>query len=265
MGCEAGRDDVADVTCGEAPNEDETPRHRVVISRDTWMMEREVTQALWNDVYENRPSFGAECDDCPVDSVNWYEALAFANEVSEAEGYDACYTLTSCTGTIGAGCGGEASCTEGTYRCASVGVAATGGDPQNCEGYRLPTEAEWEFAARAGGATPYAGRGSTTAIGWHDENAEGTTHPICRKERNDYGVCDLSGNVREWTWDWYSATTYPETARVDPTGPTSGTAKSTRGGDWANPEERMRIAARSSDDPAKRDSQVGFRLVRTFP
>ncbi len=129
--------------------------------------------------------------------------------------------------------------------------------------YALPTEAQWEYAARAGSTFTYAGSDTAVDVAWTSENAEGSTHPVCQKERNGWGLCDMSGNVWEWTADGYAA--YPSGAAVDPTGPNEGASRVLRGGSWADDPRLARVAFRTFVDPGFRYRYLGLRLSRTVP
>ena len=224
MGCVAGRDDVAWGCDG-----DESPSRAVTLTRSFWVMEAEVTQARYAAVVGSNPSYfrGANL---PVETVSWDDAVAFADAVSVAQ------RLTPCGS----------------------------GDPYACDGWRLPTEAEWEYAARGGQNFPYAGSSTVDSVAWYFDNSSSTTRAVCTKARNGFGLCDMSGNVFEWSSDWYAA--YPSTASTDPTGPASGSFRVLRGGDWGNYAQIVRVADRFGDTPGGDGGRgLGFRLVRSVP
>ena len=135
--------------------------------------------------------------------------------------------------------------------------------------YRLPTEAEWEYAARAGSTTAFANGGisgmdcsydaNLDAMGWYCYNSGSTTHPVAQKQANAWGLYDMHGNVWEWCSDWYGS--YPAGSVVDPTGPSTGTGRVLRGGGWSNNAQRCRSASRGDLGPSYWYANVGFRLV----
>ncbi|QUW01058.1 formylglycine-generating enzyme family protein [Chloracidobacterium sp. MS 40/45] len=125
--------------------------------------------------------------------------------------------------------------------------------------YRLPTEAEWEYACRAGGSGKYAGNPDATA--WYFDNAGGRTHPVGRKEPNAFGLYDMHGNVREWCQDWYDDLYYKKTPGEDPTGPTNGTWRAIRGGSYFANAAACRSAVRYKLDPELKLDSVGFRVA----
>ena len=129
--------------------------------------------------------------------------------------------------------------------------------------YRLPTEAEWEYATRAGTRTAYS-FGNTSrrleAHGWYKDNAGDTTHPVGSKRPNAWGLYDLHGNVWEWVVDWYGD--YPSGRVTDPRGPSSGTRRVIRGGGWRYEARDCRSGSRAIGAPDSRSASVGFRLVR---
>lgn len=236
-------------------------QHDVTISTSFILETHEVTQMDWRARFGNNPSMSPGCDDCPVDSVSWWDALAYANARSAVDGQAECYTLTGCTGSPGDG-----------LVCTGVTVNATAGNPLACEGYRLPTESEWEYAYRAGTATAFHNGGISAtgcaadanldAIGWYCGNAGGATHPVAQKTPNAWGLYDMSGNLYDWCWDWYGP--YPGTT-ADPTGAEAGTVRVLRGGSWESEAEYSRAAFRHAFDPNVAGPHFGIRLARSEP
>jgi formylglycine-generating enzyme required for sulfatase activity len=236
----------------------------------------EVTQGEWRAISGGtnpscfQQTTGINCttvnanDQGPVDWVDWYSALGFANALSLARGLEACYTLTGCTdGVNGWRDGIHNGCVSATF----VGL--------DCTGYRLPTEAEWEYAARAGTttATPLGAlvssvfdcetpQPSLDSLAWWCRNAGNRTQRVATREPNPWGLYDMLGNVSEWTWDHYGA--YGG-AVTDPLGPGTGVERVVRGGDWISVAQVLRSAHRESLSPGDRSSTYGFRLVRTVP
>ena len=128
--------------------------------------------------------------------------------------------------------------------------------------YRLPTEAEWEYAARGGKGskgTKYSGGRSLDNAGWYEANCNKQTHPVAQKKANELGLYDMSGNVWEWCKDWYGA--YSSDAQTNPKGETSGTNRVMRGGGWRSAAEICRVDIRNDSDPSNRYSFIGFRVV----
>ena len=124
--------------------------------------------------------------------------------------------------------------------------------------YRLPTEAEWEYAAKANQNTKYSGSDDLETVAWYNENSDNETHPVGKKAANAWGLYDMSGNVWEWCSDWYGA--YSSGSQSNPTGATSGTDRVLRGGSWNDNPVYCRVAYRY-DFPGDRDLRYGFRLV----
>lgn len=267
MGCVAGRDDVAG---GCFPLE--SPSRTVTLTAPFWMMESELTQAQWTGLGFDNPSLNV-ANMKPVERVNWWEALEAANELSRREGLAECYELSGCSSAtsgqeaMGGGCVGTTVCVSGVFTCADVSVTSPSGHPKDCEGWRLPTEAEWEYAARAGTDHPYSGGSDVDDVAWFfGNNVPNGTKRVCTapKPRNAWGLCDLSGNVWEWTWDRF-ADDYAGAATMNPVGPPSGGPRVFRGGGWAVVARGVRVASRGSNPTGSRYVNLGFRLVRSAP
>ena len=133
--------------------------------------------------------------------------------------------------------------------------------------YRLPTEAEWEYAARAGSETPYhfgADAGKLGDYAWNRANADARTHPAGRKQANAFGLHDMAGNVWEWVQDWHASDYYARSPEADPTGPVDGLHRVIRGGSVFDPPQSLRSANRGGSRPVLSDKYLGFRVVRTI-
>ena len=245
--------------------------YKVTLTKAFEICKHEVTQKEWTDLMGNNPSYGTshpadeEVQDLrPVEKVNWYEAIAYCNKRTEIEGikigasenidyvyfsdssYEAPYTAD------------DASSKKAVY------IKVDSENKIASLGYRLPTEAEWEIAARGGSTiNGYAGTATNLeSYAWYSGNAGTKTHQVMKKKPNGYGLYDMSGNVLEWCWDCYAD--YPNAA-VDPLGPASSWTSSrvTRGGFYRGDAEVCRVAHRKTFEPNKGDYCVGFRVVRS--
>jgi formylglycine-generating enzyme required for sulfatase activity len=250
---------------GSAPQEpgrsDAEAQHTVTLTRPFVMKKTEVTQAEWETVMGYQPSYFAGCETCPVEYVSWWEAIAYCNALSAAEGLAACYELDGCT---------EAG---PDFVCDSI--TAVGGNPLLCEGYRLPTEAEWEYAARAGSTTAFAGgefegepdlaacevEAALDTAAWYCANSGDEPHPVAGKSENAWGLHDTAGNVLEWVWDRYAP--YETAEATDPWVDGAEGMRVLRGGSWSRVAAACRSAAREGLDPAERDGDTGLRPVRS--
>lgn len=142
----------------------------------------------------------------------------------------------------------------------SVGMMAR--TKKTNKNYRLPTEAEWEYAARSGGRSEkYAGGSNVDAVGWYNGNSDGKTHPVGQKQANGLGLYDMTGNVWEWCEDWYDKNYYKNSSSYNPKGPSSGTYRVLRGGSWFDDTSLLRSTFRGRIDPGRRNGNNGFRLV----
>ena len=227
-------------------------RHDVTLTRGFWMSQTEITQETWKTVMGYNPSAFSSCGaECPVESVTWYETLQLANKLSAQAGYPSCYRLIGCDGRYGIHGRCEAVIFEGL----------------DCPGFRLPTEAEWEYAARSRAAGPLGGA-DLESVAWSYYDAEGCPQEVGSKAANDWGLQDMFGNVWEWVWDGWA--TLDHLSVSDPLGPRRAGDHSRvyRGGDFLCSESLLgrrtcRAASREHGQPGARIRNVGVRLVRT--
>ena len=208
--------------------------HNVKLTQPFALMKTEVTQALYESVMGENPS-SRKGGNRPVERVNWYEAVQFANQLSDLEGRDRCYEID----------GEDVQWTK-----------------RDCKGWRLPTEAEWEYAARGGENYKYSGSDNAEEVAWYSENTIPQTHNVGQLKVNGFGLYDMSGNVGEWVWDRHGA--YSKFSQTDPLGHPSGSKRVVRGGSCFNEIRDLRVSNRRYHDPKVHSSTVGFRLARTL-
>jgi formylglycine-generating enzyme required for sulfatase activity len=236
-------------------------QHQVTVSA-FYMGKYEVTQKEWSEVMESNPS-SFKGDTLPVGNVSWYDVIEYCNKRSEKEGLTPAYTINKFSA-------------DPNNQSTSDTVGWTVTWNKSANGYRLPTEAEWEYACRALARTPFnTGNNITTNQANYNgdypynNNAKGTlrgkTTAVGSFAPNWRGLYDMHGNVWEWCWDWYGS--YSSGSQTDPVGPagpaSSGGGRVPRGGSWqSDAQYHLRSASRSYGTPSARDNDLGFRLVR---
>ena len=205
----------------------ETPSHQVTLTKDYYMGKYPVTQAQWVRVMDSNYSYHKNCNNCPVERVNWKDIQDFLMKLN-AE------------------------------------LKKSNSDTK--QAYRLPTEAEWEYAARGGAKSKgykYAGSDNIDAVAWYRDNSEGKTHPVGQKQPNELGLYDMSGNVWEWCADWYGD--YTSIAKTDPKDHLYASQDRVyRGGSWGRASTNCRVAFRNYTPPGYRINTLGFRLCLAY-
>jgi len=216
--------------------DDERPQHRVTVSGFR-IARTVVTEDLYRQVMDNEHG---EDTGVPAIEIGWYQAVEFCNRLSLRHGYRACYHYFPLLPRRLA------------WRC-----------DWSANGYRLPTEAEWEYACRAGTRTRWSFGDDEQALGeyaWFRRNSKKKLHPVRQKHPNSWGLFDMHGNVWEWCWDWYER--YRRFGRYDPRGAWFGWRRVLRGGSFWNPPRSLRSANRVGVDPGDWVRRIGFRCVR---
>ncbi|MBW6514565.1 MAG: SUMF1/EgtB/PvdO family nonheme iron enzyme [Candidatus Syntrophosphaera sp.] len=219
---------------GPEADDDEFPPREVYVP-SFYISPTEITREQWAMALTDYVIL-EEHKDLPITEVTFNEVLEFCNEKSRVDGLDPCYDFYS------------------------NGVVCD----FNANGYRLPTEAEWEFAAkgrRRDDFTMYSGSNYPDAAAWYIANSAGRVHPVGLKQANLLGLYDMSGNVSEWVWNWYGRYSY--NAALLYSGPESGTDKVIRGGSWKDESHELRVTNRQAVKPYLKTNYIGFRVVRT--
>lgn len=230
----------------------EHPQHRVLITKNLFVGVYPVTQKEFLEIMEYNPSAASDKEFCPVDGATWYSAIEFCNKLSEAESLQPFYGL------------------DKVKRRANGGIESADVTQLNGDGFRLLSEAEWEYVCRAGSITPWSFGDQVMDVNehaWFFDNSTSETHPVGEKKPNAWGIFDMHGNVMEWCCDWYGEFYYQtcQDEIENPQGPNDGTSKVLRGGAWQFGAEATRSAYRNSSSPDTVSTVIGFRICRNAP
>jgi len=233
----------------------ETPTHKVTLTYDFFMGKYEVTfneyDAFCEATGRSEPKDeGWGRGIRPVINVSWWDAIAYCNWLSQKEGLPVAYRL-------------EGEVDEGQLLDSSGNLTT---DITKVVGYRLPTEAEWEYVARGGNKSKsykYSGSDNVNDVAWYASNSGGKTQEVGKKAPNELGLYGMSGNVWEFCSNWFGS--YSSSAQTNPYNSTAGWLRVPRGGGWNNDAALTRVACRGFIDPTLTYVNIGFRIARTVP
>ncbi|WP_287046429.1 formylglycine-generating enzyme family protein [Treponema sp.] len=251
-------------------NESWTPTSYVFVSGrsitipDMYVCDHEVTRGEFKELMGTDPSTASAYDkdgnkltgdavlNNPVNYVNWYAAIAYCNKLSLKENLTPCYSVSGITDWENLAYSSIPTSSNSTWNALTYDKEA--------DGYRLPTEAEWEWLARGGENYTYAGSNTVDDVAWYTTNTKDTgSREVKTKQANGYGLYDMSGNVYEWCYDWYDTVS----SSTADTGASSGSYRVRRGGSWYNGGSDCQVSYRRYYYPYSRYSFYGFRVVRS--
>jgi len=241
-------------------DDNEAPVHSVTVG--SFHMDRtEITYEQWTEVYTwgrlhgytdiclGHNGYGGSGSNQPITKVTWYDVVMWCNARSEKDGFEPVYYTDNTLVTV--------------YRSDRIDLN-TDAVKWTANGYRLPTEAEWEFAARGGTKSngyTYSGSNTLDSVAWYYPNSDCVSHTVATKSANELGIYDMSGNVGEWCWDWYGA--YTSVSQSDPKGATTGSSRVYRGSLFDDLDDySSRVAFRPGTNPFNAYNELGFRCAQ---